>query len=143
MPESTNADAVGRISHDTEAVLDITNKIGAGPVEVSSVVRLGKKVDGRRRLIKVRLSNMQQKHKVLANAKKLRSLSSTLQKVFITPDQNKLLYDELLRRRRSGEGDLIIRHGKIIKRIQTTESPKPPPSGGDVMDIAQTGGQQA
>ena len=98
-----NADAAGRISHDTEAVLDITNKIGAGPVEVSSVVRLGKKVDGRRRLIKVRLSNMQQKHKVLANAKKLRSLSSTLQKVFITPDQsqkerqqNKVLYDELL-----------------------------------------------
>ena len=60
--------------------------------------------------LKVRLSNMQQKHKVLANAKKLRSLSSTLQKVFITPDQSqkerqqKLLYDELLRRRRSGEG---------------------------------------
>jgi len=58
---------------------------------------------------------MQQKHKVLANAKKLRSPSSVFQKVFITPDQslkerqqNKLLYDEFLRCRRGGEGDLVI-----------------------------------
>jgi len=89
---------------------------------------------------------MQQKHEVLANVKKLRSLSSAFQKVFITLDQslkerqqNKLLYDELLRCRRGGEGDLVICHGKIIKR---TVAAKPPCSGGDAMDTAETSEQQ-
>ena len=86
VPESTSTDVSERISHDTNAVLDITSKIGAGPVEVSSVARLGKKLDDKHRLMKVHFSSMQQKHRVLANAKKLRSLSSTLRKVFITPD---------------------------------------------------------
>ena len=147
VPESTSTDVTECISHDTDAVLDLTNKIGAGPVEVSSVARLGKKLDGKHRLMKVRFNTMQQKHRVLANAKNLRSLSSTLQKVFITPDQslkerqqNKLLYDELLRHRRGGEGDLVIRRGKITKRIQAA---KPSSSGGDAMDTARTSEQQA
>jgi len=43
VPESTSTDIAKRISHDTDAVLDITNKIGAEPVGVSTVACLGKK----------------------------------------------------------------------------------------------------
>ena len=77
VPESTSTDVSERISHDIDAVLDVTSKIGVGPVELSSVACLGKKLDDKHRLMKVRFSSMQQKHRVLANAKKLRSLSST------------------------------------------------------------------
>jgi len=56
----------------------LPSKSGAGSVEVSSVAHLGKKLDDKHRLMKVRFSSMQQKHRVLPNAKKLRSLSSTL-----------------------------------------------------------------
>jgi len=42
-PESTSTDVSEHISHDNDTVLDITSKIGVGPVEVSSIARLGKK----------------------------------------------------------------------------------------------------
>ena len=65
VPESTSTDVSECISHDTDAVLDITNKIGAGPIEVFSVARLGKKLDDKHRLMKVRFSSMQQKHRIM------------------------------------------------------------------------------
>jgi len=118
-----------RIAHDTNIVADIANKIGICVVDVSSTVRLGKKIEGRSRLLKVHLCNLQHKRLLLSNAKKLKSLSSTFQKIYITPDlslkerqDNKLLREELLRRRSNSEHDLVIHRGKIVSKTSPVKS---------------------
>ena len=84
-PESTVTDPSVHIAHDTKSVADIAKSIDAGPVEIVNIAQLGKKLDGRLRLMKVRLSNLNQKHKVLSNVKKLRESSRIFQKVYVTP----------------------------------------------------------
>ena len=75
----------------------------------------GKKLDNKSRLLKVQLSNLQQKCRILPNPKKLRETSGTFQKVFVTLDlslnerqENKRLHDELFQHKNAGEKDLII-----------------------------------
>ena len=89
-------------------------------------MRLGKKTEGKSRLLKVHLRNLQHKRLLLSNAKKLKGLSGDFQKVYITPDlsrqENKLLHEELLRRRHSGELGLIIRRGQIVFESQPADS---------------------
>ena len=137
VPESTVAESSVCISHDTKTVSDIAKSIDAGPVEIVNITRLGKKLDGRPRLMKVQLSNLNQKRRMLSNAKKLRANSSTFQKVYVTPDlslnerqENKRLRDELLQRKKDGEKDLMIRRGKIVRKVDPT-----PPSAD--MDTTQ------
>jgi len=48
-------------------------------------MRLGGKIEGRSRLLKVHLRNLQHKRLLLSNAKKLKGLSGDLQKVHFTP----------------------------------------------------------
>ena len=45
------------------------NTIGAGPVEVINITHLGKKLDYKPRLMKVQITNLQQKRRMLFNAK--------------------------------------------------------------------------
>ena len=52
-PESTATEPSVRIAHDTKSVADIAKSIDAGPVEIVNITRLGKKLDGRPRLMKV------------------------------------------------------------------------------------------
>jgi len=59
----------------------------------------------------------------------LKGLSRDFKKVYITPDlsrkgrqENKLLRDELLRCRSSGELGLIIRRGQIVFKSQPAKS---------------------
>ena len=122
VPESPAVESSVRITHDTKFVTDIAKSINAGPTDVVNITRLGKKLEGRTRLIKVQLGNLNQKRKILSNAKKLKECSGTLQKVYVTPDlsvnerqENKRLREELLKRKSDGEKDIIIRRGKIIK----------------------------
>ena len=87
VPESESTESTTRITHDTHAVADIADKIGIGSVDVSSTVRLGKIIEGRSRLLKVHLCNLQYKRLLLSNAKKLKGLSGVHQKIYITPDK--------------------------------------------------------
>ena len=129
VPESESTESTTRITHDTHAVADIADKIGIGSVDVSSTVRLGKIIEGRSRLLKVHLCNLQHKRLLLSNAKKLKGLSGVHQKIYITPDlslkerqDNKLLREELLRRKRNGESELIIRRGQIVSKTPPVNS---------------------
>ena len=133
-------------AHDTKSVADITKSIDAGPVEIN-ITQLGKKLDGRPRLMKVQFSNLNQKRNILSNAKKLRESSSSFQKVYVTPDlslnerrENKRLRDELLPRKKDGEKDLIIRRGKIVKKANSVE-PNPPSAAMDTTQSATTNDQ--
>ena len=146
-PESTATEPSVRIAHDTKSVADIAKSIDAGPVEIVNIIRLGKKLDGRPRLMKVQLSNLNQKRKILSNAKKLRESSSSFQKVYVTPDlslnerrENKRLRDELLQPKKDGEKDLIIQRGEIVKKANSVE-PNPPSAAMDTTQSAATNDQ--
>ena len=113
----------------TPAVADIADKIGIGSVDVPSTVRLGKIIEGRSQLLKVHLCNLQHKSLLLSNAKTLKGLSGVHQKIYITPDfslkerqDNKLLLEELLRRKRNGKSELIIRRGQIVSKTLPVNS---------------------
>ena len=72
----------------------------------------------------------------------MRETSGTFQKVYVTPDlplnerqENKRLHDELFQRKNAGEKDLIIRTGRIVKKITTVE---PTSSSAPAMDTTQS-----
>ena len=69
VPETQTRDISARKVYDTKFVSDIANKIQAGKVDVTSVSRLGKKVDNKNRLLKVQIANLSQKRSLLLNAK--------------------------------------------------------------------------
>ena len=90
--------------------------------------------------MKVQLHNLQHKRLLLSNAKKLRGLSGNFQKIYITPDlslkerqDNKVLWDELLRRRSNGKRGLIIRRGQIVMNATPVNT---------TMDITQVAADQ-
>ena len=65
VPESVATESAARIAHNTKYVTDIANIIDAGPVEILNITCLGKKLDEKPRLLKVQLSNLQQKCRIL------------------------------------------------------------------------------
>ena len=90
-------------------------------LSIKTIVRLGKKEEGRTRLLKVALESVKRKREILTKAKKLRE-AERWKKVFVTPDltpkerqQNKVLREELKRRTEEGEECLVIRRGKITR----------------------------
>ena len=122
VPESQSGDTSVRKIHDTKFIFDIASKIEAGQIDVTSVTRLGKKVDNKNRLMKVQVANLPQKRRLLINAKKLKQCSGDFQNIYLSPDLsynerqvNKLLRQELSCRREAGETDLVIYRGSIVK----------------------------
>jgi len=129
VPESESAESSICVTHDTNIAGDIANKIGIESNDIATTMRLGEKTELRSQLLKVHLCNLQHKHLLLSNANKLKGLSGDFQKVYITPDlsrkgrlENKLLREEMLRRRRSGELWLILRRGQIVFESQPANS---------------------
>ena len=95
-----------------------------------SVIRLGRPVDGRIRLLKLTLESVACKHKLLGGTKSLRAkdgdgnVNHGWSNVFITPDLtkeerggNKALRDELKKRKEDEKyEDLVIYSGEIDKK---------------------------
>ena len=82
--------------------------------------RVGKKLQGKSRLLIVTLDGMSTKYDILKLAPQLRN-SENYSNVYINPDmtqkereQGKKLRDELVARRKAGELNITIRRGKII-----------------------------
>ena len=91
-------------------------------VQTFTVTRIGKKSEGKSRLLLVRLSDLTTKQQILSKSAQLRS-KTTWRKVYVNPDltkfkreTQKLLRDELKAHRDKGEADLIIRGNRIVKR---------------------------
>ena len=125
IPEPTAEQATDRKAEDKEQIADmIENGLPLEPIETHSIIRLEKKIEGKARLTKVTLDSVKNKRDVLNNAKNVRN-SSTWGRVYITPDltprerdANKILREELKKRRDDGETGLFIRRGKILHTQQ-------------------------
>lgn len=115
---------------DLKEMENLLESLECDDTEVVDVQRLGQKQENKPRLILLKTKKVAQKRKILMSAKKLReSEEEDKKKIFITPDmskemreQNRKLRQELRERREAGEGDLVIRQGKIVPRDLITSS---------------------
>ena len=99
-PESVATESAARIAHDNNYITDIANIIDACRVEILDITSLDKKLDDKPGLLKVQLSNLQQKRRILLY----------FHKVYVTPDlslnerqENERLRDELFQHKNTGE----------------------------------------
>ncbi len=122
IPESCKETAKERVVEDLRRVDAIVEEgLELEEYKIQSIVRLGKRVDGKTRLTRVTFDTTKSKRDALSNAKKLFEIESW-KRVFITPDlppqqrqKNRELRDELRRRLEEGESNLVIRRGEIVK----------------------------
>lgn len=125
IPEQTEGSAEERIEADKTTVEDLLeNLCGVSDSDISRTHRIGRQQPDKNRLIRVALSDEDDKKKILYKAKELRNMPS-YSNVYInsdlTPSQresNKRLREELKRRRDLGD-DVIIRGGKVVSRSRT------------------------
>ena len=130
VPEPKSTESSQRKVEDWEFFNSLIDHIGIDPVDVTDVVRLGAKTSDKLRPLRVQLNNLGHRRSVLANAKKLRDLSSDIFKgIYINPDLSvkerqaqKKLRSELARRKENGETDIFIRRGRIMKQRNSDHS---------------------
>ena len=123
LPEPTGSTPTERRSYDDANFSSIVNtEFQIDTIEISKSFRLAKRVEGKNRPLLITLMDNNIRNRILRNAKDLQK-SSTYSKVFISPDlspkeraSNKILRQELRRRKEAGEANLIIRHGKIVTK---------------------------
>ena len=124
VPEPQCIEFSERKAKDREMFDALVEDIGAGPVDVIDVVRLGAKSSNKLRPLRVQFNNLGHRKSVLANAKKLRDSSSDVFKgIYINPDlsvkdrqEQRKLRAELNRRKENGETNIFIRRGRIVKQ---------------------------
>ena len=131
VPEHNSVESSQRKVKDRDFVNSLVDSIGAGPIDIVDVVRLGAKASNKPRPLRVQLSNLSHRRSILAKAKKLRESSSSIFKeVFINPDLSlkerqaqRELRQELAKRKESGETGIFIRRGRIVKQQKPDNSP--------------------
>ena len=124
VPELDSKDRENRVDHDKKEIISIAGFINVD-IDIVKVIRLGKKVEGKDRLMLAKLKEGTMVRECLSNAKKLKTVDDW--KVFITPEldkqerlRNKELHAELWRHRKDGEENLIIHKGKIVDKKKPT-----------------------
>ena len=152
MEESSGKDARERASKDAEKFKAMIRETMRIVVHTTKCFRVGRKREGKPRLLIISVDDLDTKHEILRHARDLRS-TDEYGNIFITPDltksereQGKRMREELDRRREAGEKDLVIWRGKIIKKsVQHGDGTKTPQAetdqGGTVRSTQLTGGQ--
>lgn len=117
LPEVQNA-------RDEDKVDKLMRNLELADVKVYTMGRMGPKLDGKNRPLKLRVDNYNDKMRILTNARKLRECEGYTN-IYVHPDRTKLqqiegkkLRDELKRRKSNGESNLVITGGKIVSRQQ-------------------------
>ena len=131
VPECEGENAEERKTGDLEKVRDIVSKIvEVGKDEIGDPVRLGAKIIGKEskpRMLRVTMKTEEAKKKVLMNARRLNEGVEFKKRVYINPDkteserrQFKELREELEKRRKD-DPELIIRGGRIVRKMSERE----------------------
>lgn len=138
---------------DVRQVKEIFQVMKCQDVDIKSVVRLGKPLPGKKRLVKVTLDSVNSKHHVLGGAKLLRSKGERGEplhlfcNIFVTPDltkdereRNAALRAELeIRKKDEKNINLVIYRNKIIDKRDISGKPRDKEVGGK--DSSQGGGK--
>jgi len=132
---NTAADPAERRSEDELQIMSLLHDIDCDDSSLDSVIRLGRipeADDAKPRPILLRFASEEQKDKVLAKSKNLKTTRmGGAGRIFIhqdlTPNQRECrrkLVDELKQRTASGETNLIIWNGKVVQRRMTKAKPR-------------------
>ena len=91
---------------------------------MESCNRIGKMDPEKNRMVKITVSSVETRRKILKDSRKLKDIDD-YKEVFIAPDLTKMqrledfkLRKELRDRKEKGETDIFIRSGKIVQRQQ-------------------------
>ena len=121
LPEDESATLAQQNHRDQEMFTDVVKEGLKLVTRPTRSFRVGKKLEGKPRLLIVTLENSEIKAELLRLAPQLRHLT-TWTRIYITPDlpkkereENRKLREELFARRQAGEENITIRRGKIIK----------------------------
>jgi len=122
LPEAPASTGLECQSCDLSSIQELVHSEFNISLETTKCIRLGRRSNKPRPLL-ISPIEISTRSLILRNAKELRN-STSFKRVFIAPDltpqerlHNKQLRAELTRRKESGETNLIIRHGQLIKRI--------------------------
>lgn len=126
--ESKEANVQKKIEHDMAVMQGIGQTLGIEECKVDKVVRVGKPND-KPRPMKVILEERRQRDEFLRSAKNLGN--TKWRHCHVKPDltpmeraKEQALWEDLKKRIKQGEQDLVIRKGKIVKRAWTSAAPE-------------------
>ena len=122
LPEHEGDTLADRSSKDITEFTIMVKEVMRLNVSTSRSFRVGKKNQAKPRLLIVTLDNPSMKHDILRGAPQLRH-TERYSNIYLTPDltqkereEGRKLREELSRRRKAGETNLIIRGGKIVSQ---------------------------
>ena len=128
LPEQSGESLAEREANDTSLFIGMIKDEMKLNVKVRRSFRAGKRMNERPRLLILTLESLSSKHDILKLAPQL-SHSNKYTNIYMTPDlirkereMGKKLRDELSRRKRSGEANLTIRGGKIVRLSMSSDS---------------------
>ena len=132
LPESDNLNESAAYQEDVLKLKDVFfEKEGFNPEHVKRVFRIGEKSDDKTRPIRIVFTDDVTRSNVIAMTDLTYENSSDTVKLFISEDrtknqitQHKLLVQQLKMRQETGESDLIIRNGSIVKKRPFRPSPQ-------------------
>ena len=127
LSEPTASTSKDREAEDKDMTEVLLHKLSCDTVSVKQVTRLGAPPDegqvAKPRPLRITLETEDARNTVLRNAKNLKGKEGGWDRVFVHPDltpkqreARKALIQELIARKNSGEGDLIIVNGRIVTR---------------------------
>lgn len=126
-PEQEGSTVVERSQADMSLFSSMIKETLHMNVRPTKSFRAGKFIPNKDRLLIITLENEDVKYDVLRMASQLRTCEGW-RRVFITPDltykerqQQKMLREELWKRREAGESNLCIRRGRIVKTGQSSD----------------------
>ena len=121
LSESDDGSPSERNEKDLHAVKEVLITLSIPDAPIKDVTRLGRIVQGRSRLLRVRFHDLNLRNEILRKSSTLKN-STVYKNVYINRDltkceqmQQKELREELTKRRNLGE-DVMIRDGKVVKR---------------------------
>ena len=144
LPENESSSVAETSKRDQDLLKDIIKKGLHLSVQTARSFRVGRKMEGKERLLIVTLEDAGTKAELLKLAPQLRHLE-TPKRIYITPDQTKKereegrkLREELAARRQAGESNITIRRGKIVKLNTEAQAAETRPKTAAVSGVERT-----
>ena len=141
IPEtSTSVESTDCVKKDDETFKELVGSImdkGCPNLQITKAIRLGKLPAAKPRPLLISVRDELCKREILRSAYKLSKIPKW-SNIYVSPDYthkereaNKVLHEELKRRKENGEVNLGIRNGKIV-----TKQPRPDSNQTDQMDAS-------
>ena len=127
IPESNCEEAADRMKNDFQLLNRTYENLELKPEDISTLFRVGKKIDDKTRPLVVKFTSLEKKKDVLFKSGKLKlKYNNEICEIFVSIDrtpkqreENKKLVEQLKKKREDEEDeDWVIRNNKIVKNFR-------------------------